>query len=142
MKNVEKKYNIIIIGLLIAFLTGILGYFVIFLEKKIRMKRKEGLTNSLSIQETMDINKEIEELGLVPATGFCEKYRSSGKAREEACNKLTKDKCQMTSCCVYSNRQNCVAGSAHGPLFKTKNGIEIKVDNYDHYGKCYGNNCV
>jgi len=133
----EKKYKIIIIGLLVLFLVCILGYFVIFMENKIRKKRKEGFTSQ---EETMDINKEIQEMGLVPAVGFCEKYRSSGKAREEACNNLTKDKCQMTSCCVYAN-DKCVAGSSHGPLFKTKNGVEIKVEKYDHYGKCYGNDC-
>jgi signal transduction histidine kinase len=137
----EKKNNIIIVGIIIFFLIGILGYFVIFIEKKIlgKMKNgKEGMSNS-NIHDIDQINKEIEDMGLAPALGFCQANKT-GKSREDGCNKLTKENCKMTSCCVYTN-DKCVAGNKNGPLFKTKNGVEIKVDSFDHYGKCYGKNC-
>ena len=98
---------------------------------------REGLNNL----KKEDIKKEIQELGLEPHLGFCENHRKSGKAREEACNKLSKENCGMTSCCVYTDEEKCVAGSSHGPLFKTKNGIPLKVETYHHYEKCYGKNC-
>lgn len=144
MKNNEKKYNVILFGIIIFFLIGILGYFVIFLEKKIRGKKKngqEGMSSSSkkNILDTDQINKEIEDMGLAPALGFCQANKS-GKSREDGCNKLTKENCKMTSCCVYAN-DKCVAGNKQGPLFKTKNGVKIKADNYHHYGKCYGKNC-
>ena len=113
------------------------------MEKKIYMKKnyvKEGMEHApKKIYDKTKINKEIEDMGLAPALGFC-KANKSGKSREDECNKLTKDNCKMISCCVYAN-EKCVAGNKNGPLFKTKNGVEIKVDSFDHYGKCYGKNC-
>jgi hypothetical protein len=74
---------------------------VIFLEKKIRGKKKngqgqEGMTSSSkkNILDTDQINKEIEDMGLAPALGFC-KSNKSGKSREDECNKLTKENIQF-----------------------------------------------
>ena len=140
----NKKKHIITIGIIILFLIGILGYFVIFIEMKFFSKKRflrEGMKNNDLKKEKEEIQKEIKEMGLEPHLGFCENNRNSGKAKEEACNKLSKENCGMTSCCVYTDEEKCVAGSSHGTLFKTKDGVPLKVETYHHYGKCYGKNC-
>jgi len=140
----NKKKHIIIIGIIILFLIGILGYFVIFILRKFFSKKRflrEGIKNNDLKKEKEEIQKEIKEMGLEPHLGFCENNRNSGKAKEEACNKLSKENCGMTSCCVYTDEEKCVAGSSHGTLFKTKDGVPLKVETYHHYGKCYGKNC-
>ena len=130
-----KKYkNIIIFTSILILLISFLVYFIYFLERKL----KDGFTN---IDEIQDIQKEIRGMGLEPALGFCEKHRSSGINREEECNKLTKDNCSKTTCCVYINNSKCVAGTANGALYKTKNGEKINVTTFDHNGKCFGNKC-
>lgn len=141
----KKKKNVIIFGIIILFLIFILGYFVTFIENKFFLK-KEGFSlnntsSSSSKKEKLEIQKEIQELGLEPHLGFCESHRNSGKGREEACSKLSKENCAMTSCCVYTDQERCVAGSSRGTLYKTKNGKPLKVETYHHYGKCYGKKC-
>ena len=136
----KKKINLILFISILILLIGFIIYCIYFLEGKL----KEGFQNNPPIKNIMkmqEIHKEIRDMGLEPALGFCEKYRSSGRKRERECNKLTKDNCQHTSCCVYTNNNKCVAGSNHGALFKTKNGEKIDVTTYHHYGKCYGSNC-
>lgn len=133
----KRNKNFIILLCLSIFLVIYILYTIFFLERKI----KDGFQNKKDIKKIDEINKEIKDLGLEPALGFCEKFRSSGRKRERECNKLTKENCSMTPCCVYTNNKKCVAGSAHGPLFKTKNGQKIDVTTYHHYGKCYGENC-
>lgn len=128
----KKKMNVIIFTSILLLLIGFIIYCIFFLEGKL----KEGFDKKM-----IDVHKEIKDMGLEPALGFCEKYRSSGKLRERECNKLTKENCGMTNCCVYTNNKKCVAGSAHGPLFKTENGKKIDVITYHHYGKCFGANC-
>lgn len=138
----NKKKHIIVVGIITLFLIVILGYFVFFMERNFFSKRRflrEGLNNLK--KEKLEIQNEIKEMGLEPHLGFCENNRNSGKAREEACNKLSKENCGMTSCCVYTDEEKCVAGSSHGPLFKTRNGVPLKVETYHHYEKCYGKNC-
>jgi hypothetical protein len=134
--------------MVLLLLIGIIIYCIYFIESnlfRIRNKNKEGFNvNNISSNPSFnkeDIAKEIKQLGLEPAIGFCEMNRASGKKREMACNKLTKDKCIKTNCCVYTNNNKCVAGTNHGPVFKTNNGVEIKVNNYTYEGKCYGVNC-
>lgn len=139
----KKKKNVIIFGIIILFLCLILGYFVIFIENKFFLKKEGFSSNNISSskKEKLEIQKEIKELGLEPHLGFCESNRNSGKGREEACSKLSKENCAMTSCCVYTDQEKCVAGSSRGTLYKTKNGKPLKVETYHHYGKCYGKKC-
>ena len=130
-----KKYkNLIIFTSIFILLIGFIIYSIYFLEGKL----KDGFQN---VEEIQNIHKEIRDMGLEPALGFCEKHRSSGIERENECNKLTKDNCSKTSCCVYANNNKCVAGSKDGPLYKTKNGEKIDVTSFNHNGKCNGNNC-
>jgi len=128
--------------------------FIIHYNLKTRGSTVESMTNNNNIKndnikndnninakfkfENKDLIKEIKSMGLEPPLGFCEKHRSSGKLREEACSILTKSNCNKTSCCVYTNKKECVAGSRHGPLFTTKNGVKITgVNSYHHQGKMY-----
>ena len=72
--------------------------------------------------------------------GFCETIIHNSKKRETACNKLTKDNCQVSDCCIFLNGKKCVAGNAHGPVYRSdseKN--KINIDNYYYKKKCYGN---
>ena len=127
----KKKINMVIFISILILLIGFIIYSISFLERKL----KDGFQN---VKEIHDVHKEIKEMGLEPALGFCEKYRSSGRKRERECNKLTKENCAYTSCCVYTNNNKCVAGSKDGPLYKTKNGEKINVTTFHHYGKSHG----
>lgn len=115
--------------------------FIIHYNLKTRCSSVESMMNNNNINtkfENKDLMKEIKSMGLEPPLGFCEKHRSSGKLREEACNVLTKRNCNKTSCCVYTNKKKCVAGSRNGPLFTTKNGVKITgLDKYYHQDKMY-----
>ena len=137
MKKIFSKITIIME--LVSVL--IIVYLIIKFNLKTRNNVRESIINNNNNNNNDDdVMKEIKNMGLEPALGFCENYRSSGKKSEEACNALTKNNCSKVDCCAWNNNQ-CVAGSSHGPLFTTKNGVPLKAETYDHYGKCYGKNC-
>ena len=73
--------------------------------------------------------------------GFCEFNKNSVDKIEEQCNKLDKNVCSSTGCCVLLGGSKCVAGNNTGPLLKSNYGdIFIRnKDVYYHQGKCYGN---
>lgn len=48
---------------------------------------------------------------------FCESHRGSSGALDESCGKLTNTNCKLTSCCVLTHDNKCVAGGAGGPTF-------------------------
>lgn len=89
--------------------------------------------------------KKVDNVILVEALenkekGFCETLIHNSENREKACGKLTKENCQVSDCCVFLNGKKCVAGNAHGPVYRSddeKN--KINVDNYYYKKKCYGN---
>jgi len=95
--------------------------------------------NSVKIESmTNNENTSLED-------SFCEVYESSDTSMElnGACNKLTRDNCLNTKCCVWgknSEGEKCYAGSKNGHTFKTDNdGNNINMDSYYHMNKCYGN---
>jgi len=107
----------------------IIVYLIIQFNLKTRNNIRESMSmNNNNFDNNDDIIKEIKNMGLEPALGFCEKYRSSGKKREEACSKLTKNNCSKVSCCTWNNNV-CVAGNKFGPLFTTKGGVKISEEN-------------
>jgi len=78
-------------------------------------------------------NKDNDFLTINPIDGFCESYLGDASNLEQACNRLTKNRCLKTSCCVYSSNNKCVAGSKDGPTYKTdKQGNKIPYDYYYH----------
>ena len=75
--------------------------------------------------------------------GICSHYKDYPEKMETECNKLSKNICASTDCCVLFGSSKCVAGNAHGPTSKLNYG-DITIRNRDYYyykGKCYGN-CV
>jgi hypothetical protein len=79
----------------------------------------EGLTDSIS-------------------DAFCQNYLGSSGSLDDACSKLSKNKCGSTSCCVWTSEEKCVAGSESGPTFNTdKKGKTIELDYYYYQGKKY-----
>lgn len=75
--------------------------------------------------------------------GICNHYKDYPEKIEAECNKLDKNICASTNCCVLFGGSKCVAGNAHGPTSKLNYG-DITIRNRDFYyykGKCYGN-CV
>ena len=61
--------------------------------------------------------KHDDSLILNPRTAFCESYRGSSGALDGLCRKLTKNNCNATSCCLWTNDDKCVAGGPGGPTF-------------------------
>ena len=135
LKKLFLKVNIFIELITVLIVVG----FIIHYNLKTRGNSVETMINNNNFNfENKDIMSEIKSMGLEPPLGFCEKHRSSGKKREEACSALTKSNCNKTSCCVYTNKNECIAGSRHGPLFTTKGGVKITgVDSYYHQDKMY-----
>jgi len=75
--------------------------------------------------------------------GVCSYYKDQPGKLEEACQRLDKNTCASTSCCVLLGGTKCVSGNEQGPKVKS-NFSDIYVRNRDFYyfqGKCYGN-CV
>ena len=73
--------------------------------------------------------------------GICAQYKSSPDQLEEACNRLDKNVCAATTCCVLIGGEKCVSGGESGPTMKVNyNDPTIRNrDLYYHQGKCYGN---
>jgi len=69
---------------------------------------------------------------------FCESHIGSSGALDTACNSLTKNNCNDTSCCNWTSNKKCVAGGADGPTFDSNSK---GLDYYYFQGKCYGPNC-
>ena len=92
---------------------------------------KEGLTNNPNT--SIIINN---------TDAFCEHHRGSSNLLEKSCNKLTKNNCNSTSCCVWTSNNKCVAGNSKGPSFNTDtNGKTQNLDFYYYQNKCYGTKC-
>ena len=73
--------------------------------------------------------------------GVCKYYNNQPDKLEEACQKMNKDTCASTSCCVLLGGSKCVSGNEQGPVVKS-NFSDVYVRNRDFYyfqGKCYGN---
>ena len=78
-------------------------------------------------QEKLDMIQEVKNMKLFPIDSFCESYVGKSSDLEGACERLTKDICLETNCCVYTGSDKCVAGSKSGPTYlKNNEGI-------DHY---------
>jgi hypothetical protein len=99
-------------------------------KKLLSVYTMEGLTNADS---SIIMNK---------SDAFCESYRGSSGALDDACGKLTKTNCNTTSCCVWTSDDKCVAGGANGPTFNSDaKGKTKQLDYYYFQNKCYGPKC-
>ena len=93
---------------------------------------------TIETMEPMKILESMEnlDLNINPVGGFCESFLGDSSNLEPACNRLTKKSCFETPCCVYTDANKCVAGSKHGPTFKTDmegNSIDNKF--FYHLGE-------
>lgn len=74
---------------------------------------------------------------------FCKSHEGKRNELESSCNKLTKDNCLATSCCVYAKMEGnklCHSGDEHGPTFRrNKQGKTKDIDYYYFKSKCFGN---
>ena len=115
----KQNFNYTFIFLLILFL--FINYVVYLIIKK-WFQKYEGLSL---------MNSE-----------FCESHRGNSVKLNESCGKLTENNCNDTSCCVWTSKKKCMAGTATGPTFNSdKNGKTIPLDYYYFENKCYGSKC-
>lgn len=100
--------------------------------------------DSVYLSKTTGKHTAAEYLDMASiAGGICSHYKDYPDKIEAECNKLDKNICASTNCCVLFGGSKCVAGNAHGPTSKLNYG-DITIRNRDFYyykGKCYGN-CV
>ena len=83
---------------------------------------------------------ENRQLIMDERKAFCE--TNKGFTLEKSCNNLTKQNCNLTSCCVWTSDNKCKAGNENGPLFNSdSNGKTIPLDYYYFQNKCFGENC-
>lgn len=100
-------------------------------KKLIQVVTIEGLTNPPDT--SISINK---------SDAFCENHKGSGGSLDNSCQKLTKNNCNTTSCCVWTSDNKCVAGKEDGPLFNSDaKGKTKELDYYYFKNKCYGKGC-
>jgi len=94
----------------------------------------------VTIQKVVDI-EAFEN----PENGFCKSHEGKRQELQKECNKLTRDNCLATSCCVYAKmegEEKCYSGDIHGPTFKRdKNGKTKDIDYYYFQNKCLGKGC-
>ena len=108
------------------------GSYVPTYQDSIYLSKTTGESTVTEVTDTDAISK-----------GICSHYKDYPKKIESECNKLDKNICASTDCCVLFGGSKCVAGNTHGPTSKLNYG-DITIRNRDFYyykGKCYGN-CV
>lgn len=73
---------------------------------------------------------------------FCETHSGSGGELDESCEKLTQNKCNSTSCCVWTSDNKCMAGNKDGPTFNTNEYGKTHMPYFYYFqNKCYGEKC-
>ncbi len=94
------------------------------------------------IIESLDNLSTSTPISTSKSQAFCDVYKGSSGSLDKSCNRLTKDNCNETSCCIWSSNNKCAAGTVDGPTFSTNtNSKNKKLDYYLFQGKCYGSNC-
>ena len=92
-----------------------------------------------------NINEQMEgfdnnPLNISSSQSFCN--INKGAQQERSCNALTKYNCGLTSCCIWTSENKCVAGTADGAVFNSDSkGKTMNLDYYYYKNKCYGNKC-
>lgn len=98
--------------------------------------------NELDIPKKLLQVVNVEGLdNILPSNqAFCE--INKGFKLEQSCNELTKQNCGLTSCCVWTSDNKCIAGNKSGPIFNSNsNGKTNSLDYYYFQNKCYGVKC-
>lgn len=129
-KYLLKIFVVSLLILSIIFFINFVGFTLndIIINKELKkIITVEGLENKMLIMNESE--------------AFCE--TNKGFTLEKACNELTKQNCNLTSCCVWTSNNKCKAGNKNGALFNSDSkGKTIPLDYYYFQNKCYGNRCV
>lgn len=89
-------------------------------------------------------NKNIKENldNIKPSSSFCDAPNGSLLELNKKCQALTKENCNVTSCCIWLNGEKCVSGNDLGPTFLTdEKNNKINIDYYYYKNKCNGKKC-
>lgn len=120
--------SILFIGLLVIFSILEIKFNDTNSKKDIINKNKLGLIENLD--------------NIKPSSSFCDAANGSLLELNKKCGVLTKENCNVTSCCIWLNGQKCVTGNELGPTFLTdENKEKINVDYYYYKNKCNGKGC-
>lgn len=121
--------SILFIGLLVIF--SILD--IKFNDDNINSS-KNSIINKKHLRENLD--------NIKPSNSFCDAPNGSLLELNKKCGGLTKENCNVTSCCIWLNGEKCVTGNASGPTFLTdENKEKINVDYYYYKNICNGKGC-
>lgn len=117
-----------------------IGLLVIFSMLDIKfnddIKESNGDINNKKkqVRENLDTIK--------PSSNFCDPPNGSLLELNKKCEKLSKESCNVTSCCIWLNGEKCATGNELGPTFLTdENNNKINVDYYYYKNKCNGKKC-
>ena len=86
---------------------------------------KKSISKIVTI-ETMDHNNNIFD------PNFCKNNIDTGKDNSEMCKTLDKETCNTTSCCIFTDKNECISGDKHGPEF-----VDDNLQFYHHKDICY-----
>jgi hypothetical protein len=134
----DLKYvlKVFIIVFLILSLIAFINTLGLNLNEEPRQKK---LLQVVTVEGLENLSTSIP---MSKSQAFCEAHKGSGGSLDDSCNRLTKENCNDTSCCVWTSKQKCTAGGVDGPTFNTNtNGSTKQLDYYYFQGKCYGSGC-
>lgn len=104
-------------------------------KKLLQVVTMEAFTNKNGFNSSSSILMDKSE-------AFCETHSGSSGDLDESCRVLTRNKCNSTSCCVWTSEDKCMAGNEDGPTFNTSiHGKTHVPDFYYFQNKCYGEKC-
>jgi hypothetical protein len=124
-----------------------IGLLVIFSMLDIHFDDNNKIENDFNDKNNIfnkDINYKVKENldTIKPSSNFCDPPNGSLLELNKKCEKLTKESCNVTSCCIWLNGEKCATGNELGPTFLTdENKNKINVDYYYYKNKCNGKGC-
>lgn len=130
---------------ILSFSVLFIGLLVIFsiLDIKFNEETKNKKNDINSNKDTINKEPLRENLNNInPSSSFCDPPNGSLLELNKKCGALTKENCNVTSCCIWLNGKKCVTGNELGPTFLTdENKNKINVDYYYYKNKCNGKGC-
>ena len=131
--------NIILVAILFITLLVIFAMLNVDFTPLVRKSLKKVVTI-----EPFNDNEKKKSLHDRLINSFCDKTNSPTQ-QEEKCEKLNKDSCNSTSCCIWLSNNTCVAGNKGGPVFHgkripTMDGINVASED-KHSGIDHGQHC-
>jgi hypothetical protein len=134
--------NIILVAILFITLLVVFAMLNVNFTPLVRKSLKKVVT--IEPLQNNNIDSKPKSFHNRLTSSFCDK-RNSPSEQEQKCEKLNKNSCNSTSCCIWLNNNTCVAGNRGGPLFHgkrmpTMDGINVASEE-KHSGIEYGQHC-